>query len=459
MQERLTIEEIDKIFINEQSISKQEGFTWKVDEEVKYTHPSEGVFIQYWDKLKNNKLCKNIEIYNSIYECDNLLCMIALLNEKNLKSKFDIIIFDPPYNTKDNSKPYNDKINNWSSFMYKRLALAKELLSDEGVIYLCINDKNLCVLKLLCDKVFNKDNYINLIGVKTSTDAGNSRSPKKLRKDLEYILVYCKSYEKCKFKRIKLKMNFSDKIDKTHYNHVMINPGNKKLIYNENDRKIYLNENYKINTINKICKLESSLSKIEVYIKYFDSIFSDTNSDTGIRQYVLNNINNVYKQISTSKLVTLNYKPDKGEHADKFIDKQYWITKGGDIREVIWLKDIAEINNDIILYNKQLGDLWTDINYNSLGKESVISFNDGKKPINLFKRLLNLYDKKDCLIGDFFAGSGTTAEAVMLLNDEDNGCRKFILCNSDEKNICEEKTYNRVKNFYPDINFYKITMS
>ena len=84
---------------------------------------------------------------------------------------------------------------------------------------------------------------------------------------------------------------------------------------------------------------------------------------------------------------------------------------------------------------------------NNVTKEGNIQFSNGKKPVELLKRICNLYPYKNCIILDFFAGSGTTGHATIAQNEEDKGTRKFILCtDTQKKNICLEKTYQRIKN-------------
>ena len=82
---------------------------------------------------------------------------------------------------------------------------------------------------------------------------------------------------------------------------------------------------------------------------------------------------------------------------------------------------------------------------NNVAKEGDIRFSNGKKPIGLLKRIEKLYPNKDITILDFFAGSGTTGHAVLKLNAEDGGHRKFILCTNNENNICRDVTYQRLK--------------
>lgn len=90
-------------------------------------------------------------------------------------------------------------------------------------------------------------------------------------------------------------------------------------------------------------------------------------------------------------------------------------------------------------------DLWQDIKTTGLENEGYVSFLNGKKPMKLVERILELSNKKDAIVLDFFAGSGTTGQAVLEMNKRDSGKRKFILCTNNENNICENITYKRLQ--------------
>ena len=98
-----------------------------------------------------------------------------------------------------------------------------------------------------------------------------------------------------------------------------------------------------------------------------------------------------------------------------------------------------------------VGDFWSDIKTTGLGAEGKVDFLIGKKPVKLIERILRLNSKKTSLILDFFAGSGTTAQAVIQLNKEDDGNRRYILCTNNENNICEEVTYQRLTNIQEEL--------
>uniref|UniRef100_UPI002659F953 DNA methyltransferase n=1 Tax=uncultured Megasphaera sp. TaxID=165188 RepID=UPI002659F953 len=142
-----------------------------------------------------------------------------------------------------------------------------------------------------------------------------------------------------------------------------------------------------------------------------------------------------------------DYVPTKGKNAGQVTTVYYKDT----IRNMIaFLKDVISVESDGIYKIDNAGNLWDDINYNNLANEAGLSFPDGQKPVGLLERIIEMIKCDDDIVLDFFSGSATTAHAVMQLNAEDGGHRKFIMvqlpepCNEKSeaykagyKNICE----------------------
>ena len=128
----------------------------------------------------------------------------------------------------------------------------------------------------------------------------------------------------------------------------------------------------------------------------------------------------------------------------EYYGKILYKTRGSTIRHLQSFIDVLRIPDDNTKEIQRCiprGDLWDNFvkDMGNVGKEGGVSFKNGKKPVRLIKQLIYWANKKDGLILDFFAGSGTTGHAVMELNKEDGGNRKYILCTNNENNICEEK--------------------
>lgn len=134
---------------------------------------------------------------NMLIHGDNLLALRAL--EENYSGKIKCIYIDPPYNTGAAFEHYDDNLEHsiWLSLMRERLAILRKLLSEDGVIFIQIDDNESAYLKVICDEIFGRNNYLNTISVKMKNIAGASGGgeDKRLKKNIEYILVYTKKYD------------------------------------------------------------------------------------------------------------------------------------------------------------------------------------------------------------------------------------------------------------------------
>ena len=134
---------------------------------------------------------------NMLIHGDNLLALKAL--EQDFAGQIKCIYIDPPYNTGSAFEHYDDNLEHsiWLDLMKKRLEILKNLLKPEGTIFIQIDDTEQAYLKVLCDEVFGRNNYINMVSVNAKVSAGASGGgeDKRLKKNIEYILIYTKSFE------------------------------------------------------------------------------------------------------------------------------------------------------------------------------------------------------------------------------------------------------------------------
>lgn len=151
--------------------------------------------------LIENKKLSNIEndenTENMLIHGDNLLALKAL--EQKYAGKIKCIYIDPPYNTGAAFEHYDDNLEHsiWLGLMRERLVILRNLLSEDGSIWIQIDDEEQAYLKVLCDEIFGRKNFLNMISVNMKNVAGASGGgeDKRLKKNCEYILVYSKNYE------------------------------------------------------------------------------------------------------------------------------------------------------------------------------------------------------------------------------------------------------------------------
>ncbi|MCW4024137.1 MAG: site-specific DNA-methyltransferase [Candidatus Bathyarchaeota archaeon] len=377
---------------------KKYGIVWenKPEEVAELCKKKLPIFVE--DKEKEINTDKEAPV-NILIEGDNYHAL-SVLNYTH-KGKVDVIYIDPPYNTGNgDSFIYNDKIvdNNdgynhskWLSFISKRLNLAKNLLSKKGIIFISIDDTEVSQLKLLCDEIFGEKNFIANVLWKKKTNANNIGFIPPVH---DFILVYSRT------NRPKITdLPISDEYIKSVYK----NPNN--------DPKGFW-------------------KTMDLSANHKGPYFPIKNPKTG-----------------------KDYYPPKG---------RYWVFNEEEIKRRIkeGLIIFGTSGKGAPVQKKYLNEAkltvkpdtwWDKVAQNSEGTTEIAEILGPKKfvhpkPKNLIKHILRLSGDADSIILDFFAGSGTTAHAVLELNDEDKGNRKFILCTNNENDICSEVCYPRIKN-------------
>lgn len=395
---------------------KKYGLVWeeheeKVDEELKTKIP---VFVEDKELEIQGDIKKPI---NFLLEGDNLHSLYLL--EKTHKESIDVIYIDPPYNTTNKDFIYNDEMigiedsyrhSKWLSFMEKRLITAKKILSQRGIIFISIDDNEYSQLKLLCDEVFGETNYVSTLHWK------KKKQPSYLHGQvagvMEYILIYSKD-------RLKLdKLSLSSPTDSNTRVDNASNQISERII--KKGIRVKLPQNVNI--------IKAGIYKNKTMETEY---LNDVIIENGITQ-------NDFKARARFR--------DSQERIDLFCEENVlFITKNYGFRRdklAIELEKKKAIT-DLILDWGDNQD--SDLELRKIFGEKVFSY---PKPVNLIKNLIKSTGYKNSTILDFFAGSGTTGQAVLELNDEDKGKRKFILCTNNQNNICKEITYKRFKKIF-----------
>ena len=438
--------------------SKKFGLVWEdKPEEVERMCQSE---LPVLTEVSERKIIKNEGDNNLILEGDNYHSL-SVLNYTHLGS-IDLIYIDPPYNTGNEDFIYNDKYvdnedgfrhSKWLSFMSKRLELAKNLLKADGMIFISIDDNEQANLKLLCDDIFGSENFINCISVKTKASSGASGGgeDKKLKKNVEYLLFYSKNRNFFNYKTTYVETELMDIIAEKRedgkqfeYKKILYNEGRKEAFQTIKDGSgldivIFKHSNYEIKSVAQIMK-EEDLSEEQVYSQYFEKIFRGQPAQSSIRTRVNDATGN------SRELFSIEYTPRSGKRKGQ-LATNYYIN----CDLVNWLSDTAIKTKAGVKKREKLGTLWTGFSWNGLSSQGGVNFGNGKKPVEFIKKIIEHHPKNDITVLDFFAGSGTTAEAVLNINREDNGSRKFIVCNNNadtkkEHKIAESVLLKRVKN-------------
>lgn len=385
------------------------------------------------------------------------------------KGKIDVIYIDPPYNTEKGEFIYKDKRvletfpdgspitkehplrhSSWLSFMNKRLELAKNLLSDFGIIFISIDDNEQANLKLLCDQIFGEANFIDTLMVEMSNTGGMKVGAAKkgtITKNGEFIHIYAKNKTNQSVQKTPL-YDYVSGFD-THFN-------------------LFLNRDKSISDLGSILysnkKVREEFLKFDVKIKNNSISLKDVNEifdkSEILRQFLIDNLNYITRPRAEIPTIPASIKIEKNKWTEYFSEKReepYFLTldEKGEIIQLVPMKYNYRNTDDFSpRYGRSVirGDYWKGfwIDMGNIGKEGGVDFKNGKKPIRLIKQLLkwSIGSLKNSTILDFFAGSGTTLHATIMQNISDNGSRQCILVQQNEKKekICKTKTFVRCKN-------------
>lgn len=327
--------------------------------------------------------------------------------------KFDVIYIDPPYNTGNNFS-YNDKrsTDDWHDFMTKRLKLACQILKDDGVIFISIDDNSLYELKIVCDTIFNKSNFL---GVFITKQAVRSNS-KHINTIHEYILVYAQD--------IKLLEDFKIKRLNNAYEAAMIGDISKKV-------KTQFNLYGRASALKLLSELnEENMKKYGItWLRNYSEIdekgeifFPKDLSVPGTpNELFIEEINLKLPALKTRKWSS----PQKilRLHAENMLH-----FKGNRPYEKHYLKDSYDNVVSILDFYSRQGT-------NDLVKLGLRNLFDTPKPVELIKYIIRISTngKENAKILDFFAGSGTTGQAVLEINKEDSKNHTFYLIQIDDK--------------------------
>lgn len=363
--------------------------------------------------IENNELSnidgdRNTE--NMLIHGDNLLALKAL--EKNYSNKIKCIYIDPPYNTGAAFEYYDDNLEHsiWLNLMFSRLIILKNLLSDDGIIWISISDDEHAYLKVMCDEVFGRFNFIADITYERSGSAGLGQGGLFVNNS-EHILVYKKNL-----------LEVNDVLGKTplqlktmkRYNKVLVDEGERflveefKSISNGLPVKIYKHTNFVIETISLKSPQERENEIMKEFVINFDKLFRTNNVQKENKFQ-----NDLLSKMDKKYLYTVDYTPSRGKYKDIETTLYYYNSE-----LFAWLKDTAFIDSQIIFKTNKLTTVWKheDIPKADLANEGKVDFPRSKKPEQLIKRIIEISTNPGDFVLDSFLGSGTTAAVAHKMN-------------------------------------------
>lgn len=361
---------------------------------------------------------------NEIYIGDNLCVMTSPVFEK-YTNKIKMIYIDPPYNTQE-KRSYKDKATSeeWGEYIKVRLEAAKRYLKNDGVIFISIDDNEYANLRIICDGVFGKENFV---GTFITRQAQRSNA-KHINTVHEYILCFAKNKEKLhKFviKRTEI-------------------PEEKKMIDNLNRevKKIIAAEG-----------IEAANKKLKNIIKNYCYKYNIT----WLKNYSnVDENGNIYFSVDLSTPgsprsvdipeigLKLDPLPTRGWSSDKRFIELYnenrLCFKDGRPYAKHYLYESEDNVPSMLNYYSRQGT-------NDLKKLGIPNIFDTPKPVEMLKFLIRISAKKDDTVLDFFAGSGSLGQAVYEVNKEDNKNLKYVLIQTKEEISPNSEVYKACQRF------------
>jgi adenine-specific DNA-methyltransferase len=352
---------------------------------------------------------------NLILKGNNLLALHTL--KQQFRGQVKLIYIDPPYNTEgaSNTFGYNNNFNHstWLTFMKSRLEVAKDLLREDGVVVVTIDDYEFAHLKLLCDEVFDRGNYVGTIVIQSNPRGRTTNTH--FATCHEYALFYAKDIDNVSVNFIKLtkeqELDFDKKDEIGEYRLLPFRRSGGTSTPEERPNSFYpIYYNEKKNVF--------SLEKKEGFVEILPI------DKLGKKR--------VWRQTRPAFL--------------EAVERGDMVCKKSNGKWVVYMKDR-------IKEGRKPKTIWTDSKYDASANGTMLlkEIFNGEKVFSYPKSLYAVKDTIDILTGrggddvvlDFFGGSGTTAHAVIELNEEDKGNRKFILC--EQMDYIGDVTINRVR--------------
>lgn len=398
------------------------------DEINRLTEPKAFTGFKRYDKNGEHDVDHLQQTDNLIIKGNNLLALYSL--RQKFAGRIKLIYIDPPYyfvaNKSEDTFNYNSnfKLSTWCTFMKNRLEIARELLSEDGAIFVQISDDGVGELHLILKDVFNRNgenNFINKITVKTKSPSGFASVNPGVFETAEYILGFAKNKSRWCFNQQYVKSEYD-----TNYGSYIVNPEDNY-------------ENWQFEKIDSSIAKElgygdkrEALENVSEFV--FNQMVADfalKNKDRVFRLTAIND-NAASEAVELREQSRLN--PDHIYCLKRGNNYDLYVTKAQEI--AFYSKKIRNIDGEEVP-TMQLTNIWSDISYEGIAKEGNVKLKGGKKPEKLIRRIVEMASNPGDIVLDFFAGSGTTAAVVHKLG------RQFITCDQLDSQI--EMSLKRLK--------------
>lgn len=424
---------------------------------------------------------KNPDTTQNLYiEGDNLEVLKLLRN--SYYGKVKMIYIDPPYNRGEDliyqddytmsKKEYETLAKNvnesgermivntkndgrfhsrWLNMMYPKIKVAKDLLSDDGFIFISIDENEIENLTKICNEIYGEENHLNTIAIKMSEATGvkMTHASKRLPKLKEYVLIYSKRNIDVVINKISTPKDQWD----SEYKHVIYGVNKSELDYIKN-----IMEDENIASDEEIRKADEICSKIK--LQPINQLYEEYNVTTEEEKLNIR-YSNAWRIVRD--VATTGSAKKRADEKKKLTNSGFFLITTSQNKKYLIKSNYSDSASQprikILFADKYLtvnpGDFWQDIKTTGLDNEGGVPYKNGKKPLKMLERLIALATNKNSIVLDFFSGSASTAHAVINRNNKDGGNRKFIMVQIDENldNSYEKATGENKKTIKETIKF------
>ena len=423
----------DEIFYNE---------TLSPDEIDRLFEPKVLTNFKKYDSKGEHKATEFNADENLIVKGNNLLALHCL--KQKFRGQVKLIYIDPPYNTGNDDFGYNDNFNHstWLTFMRNRLDIAHQFLSQEGVIFVQIDDNEVGYLRVLLDEVFGRDNFVSMICWQRAPEGRTvlGQGSSYIINSKEHIIVYAKDIT-----RIRKGENTKKRVDATEkaleqYNMYFEDEGKRKLFKEIQDSfgnsiRIYKHIKYKITKIPKNTTAKESIKKFHQLCR-----IAAQQEESSLQQKIL-------KELDKNILYSVEYTPKSGK--SKGENKKLFYLNNGIL---LLLHNYAETDGKRIHRLADMNDFWSndEVQVTGISEEGGVTLRRGKKPEKLIQRIIDIASERGDLVMDYHLGSGTTCAVAHKMGrrfigieqldygENDSVCRLKNVINGNQSGISKD---------------------
>lgn len=368
---------------------------------------------------------------NLIIKGNNLIVLNSLLSKYSKQIK--MMYWDILYNTSSDSVPYNDsfKHSSWLTMMKNRLAVAKDLLSESGIIMIHLDANEMAYLKVLMDEIFDRSNYLGMFTCKVKAPSGVASGAQMIFDCSEYILVYAKDSSRTIFNHLQEEAEIVNENSKTasFYKYILddVSYDNMELVKDLGEEKIYRikKDDFKIRTMDNF--------SAESYYNNYKKVFRTAALSGGREKEVAKIVSS--QSDALESLFVFEHTPNKGKRAGQ-VCRDLIYKNGG----VLMLSDFCKVDDKKkqIIKLQHITSILSNDWWQGISKEGAVTLNNGKKPELLLKTLIEMGTNKGDIVLDAYFGTGTTGAVALKLE------RKFIGIEQLDSHF--EKAISRLEN-------------